>query len=76
MSRFRFVFVIFYCTGILILTVYLRNANNRIFYQRSTQAVEQRRLNKDLADKQIRVECLINPTAVSERLEEKDAAPD
>ncbi len=70
MSRFRFVFVIFYFTGILILAVYLRNVNNRIFYELSVQTVEQRRLNKDLADKQLRLERLINPAAVSERVEE------
>jgi len=72
MSRFRFVFVIFFFTGILILAVYLRNANNRIFYESSSiQAGEQRRLNKDLADKQLRLERLINPSAVSERMTTK-----
>jgi hypothetical protein len=70
MSRFRFVFVIFYCTAILILAVYLRNANNRIFYELSDQKNRQRQLNKELADAQLRLECLINPRAVSERLEE------
>ena len=69
MSRFRFVFVIFYCTAILILAVYLRNANNRIFYELSDQKNRQRQLNKELADEQLRLECLINPPAVSERIE-------
>ena len=70
MSRFRFVFVIFYLTGILILAVYLRNANNRLFHELSVQEDRQQQLNKDLADKQLRLECLINPSAVSERVEE------
>ena len=70
MSRFRFVFVIFYFTGILILAVYLRNANNRIFYELSNQKAMQSQLNKDLADKQLRLERLINPSAVSERIEQ------
>ena len=69
MSRFRFVFVVFYFTGILILAVYLRSANNRIFYQLSMQTVEQEYLNEELGQKQLRLEQLINPTSVSERLE-------
>ena len=70
MSRFRFVFVIFYFTGILVLAVYLRNANDRIFYELSTQKAKQRQLNKDLADKQLQLERLFNPSAVSERIEQ------
>jgi preprotein translocase subunit SecG len=70
MSRFRFVFVVFYFTGILILAVYLRSLNNRIFYELSLETDEQERLNEELGDKQLRLERLINPTAVSERLEE------
>ena len=70
MSRFRFVFVVFYFTGILILAVYLRSLNNRIFYELSLETDRQERLNEELGDKQLRLERLINPTAVSERLEE------
>lgn len=70
MSRFRFVFVVFYFTGVLILAVYLRSLNNRIFYELSLETAEQERLNEELGDKQLRLERLINPTAVSERLEE------
>jgi len=70
MSRFRFVFVVFYFTGILILAVYLRSLNNRIFYELSLETDEQERLNEELGDKQLRIERLINPNAVSERLEE------
>jgi len=70
MSRFRFVFVVFYFTGLLILAVYLRSLNNRIFYELSLETDEQERLNEELGDKQLRLERLINPNAVSERLEE------
>jgi len=70
MSRFRFVFVVFYFTGILVLAVYLRSLNNRIFYELSLETDEQERLNEELGDKQLRLERLINPNAVSERLEE------
>ena len=70
MSRFRFVFVVSYLTSILILAVYLRDANNRIFYQLSREKGEQRRLQKELADKQLWLERLINPAAVSERIDQ------
>jgi len=70
MSRFRFVFVVAYFTGILILAVYLRDANNRIFWRLATVKAEQRHLQKELGDKQLWLERLINPAAVSERIDE------
>ena len=70
MSRFRFVFVVAYFTGILILAVYLRDANNRIFCRLATVKAEQRHLQKELGDKQLWLERLINPAAVSERIDE------
>ena len=70
MTRFRFVFVVFYFTGILTLTVYLRHLNNHTFYQLSAESAQQARLNEHLGEKQLRVEELTNPSAVSERLEE------
>jgi hypothetical protein len=66
--QFRFVFVVFYFTAVLIFAVYLRSANNRIFYQLCTQDVEQSWLIQELTHKQLQVETLINPAAVSERL--------
>ncbi len=68
MSRFRFVFVVFYFTAILIFTVYLRSANNRIFYKLCTINTEQSRLKQQLGNKQLQLESLINPAAVSQRL--------
>jgi Tfp pilus assembly protein PilO len=67
-ARFRFVFVVFWVTAILILTVHLRNANNRIFYELCVQRAEQTRLKQHLWQKQLEVESLINPAAVSRRL--------
>ena len=66
--QFRFVFVVFYFTAVLIFAVYLRNANNRIFYQLYTHEIEQSWLRQKLTHKQLQVENLINPAAVSERL--------
>jgi len=68
--RFRFVFVIFYFTAVLILTVCLRSADNRIFYKLRTIDAEQGRLKQQLWQKQLQLESLINPAAVSERLGE------
>jgi len=70
MSRFRFVFVIFYFTAVLILTVCLRSAGNRIFYKLCTVDAKQGRLKQQLWQKQLQLESLINPAAISERLNE------
>jgi len=73
-SRFCFVFVIFYFTAVLIATVWLRGANNRIFYKLCTINAQQNQLKQQLWQKQLRLENLINPVTVSERLDE-EAAP-
>jgi len=65
MSRFRFVFVIFYLTAVLIFTVYLRGVKSRIFYEIRKCEAEQGRLRQELGAKQLRLEKLINPAAVS-----------
>jgi len=68
-SRFCFIFVVFYFTTVLILTVSLRGANNRIFYKLCSINAEQSRLKQQLWQKQLRLESLINPAAVSQRLD-------
>jgi len=69
-SRFRFIFVVFYFTAILILTVYLRGICNHNFYKLCSINAEQNRLKQQLWQKQLQLESLINPAAVSERLGE------
>jgi hypothetical protein len=66
--RFHFVFVVFWVTAILVLTVHLRNVNNRIFYEICTRRAEQGRLKQHLWQKQLQLENMINPVAVSRRL--------
>lgn len=68
MSRFRFVFVVFSLAAALIFTVYVRSAENRIFYKICTLNAEQNRLKQQLWQKQLQLENLINPAAVSQRL--------
>jgi len=67
-SWFCFVFVVFCFTAALILTIHLRGAENRIFYKLCTHRAEQSRLKQELGNKQLRLESLINPAAVSQRL--------
>jgi hypothetical protein len=67
-SQFRFVFVVFCITAILIITVYLRNVENRIFYKLCVGNVKQNKLKQQLWQKQLRLENLTNPAAVSEQL--------
>jgi len=70
MSQFRFVFVVFCFTAVLIFAVYLRSAGNQVFYQLCSCNTEQSRLKQDLGAKQLRLEGMINPAAISRRLRE------
>jgi len=70
MSQFRFVVVAFYFTAVLIFAVYLRSANNRIFYELCAYNTEQTRLKQELGTKQLLLEGLINPAAISQRHDE------
>ena len=67
MSRLYFVFVVFCFTAILIFAVYLRSANDRIFYKLCVCRSEQGRLKQELGTKQLLLEGFINPAAVSQR---------
>jgi len=66
--QFRLVLVVFYFTAILIFTVYLRSTDNHIFYKVCKYKAEQGRLKQQLWRKQLQLENLINPAAVSQRL--------
>lgn len=68
-SRFCFVLVVLFFAATLILAVYLRGSNHRTFYALQRHQVEQDRLRQELWQKQLRVESLINPAAISERLD-------
>jgi hypothetical protein len=68
--RFCFVFVVFYFAAVLIFAIYLRNAESRVFYKLYMNSDEQSWLKLQLCQKQLQLEMLINPPAVSQRLEE------
>ena len=63
--RFRLVFVVFFLTAVLIFAVYLRRARNHMLYKLYTVGIEQSQVEQRLSDNQLRLENLINPTAVS-----------
>lgn len=70
MSQFRFVLVVFYFTAVLLLAVYLRGAKNRVFYELSQYSAQQNQLKQQLRAKQLQLESLINPSALSKRLKQ------
>ena len=72
MSQFRFVFVVFCFTAVLIFAVNLRSTNNRIFYERCACKAKMSRLKQELGTKQLLLEGLINPAAISQRVNESN----
>lgn len=67
---FRCVVVVFGLASILIFAVYLHSANNRIFYKLSTYQSELNQFKQQLWQKQLRVESLLNPASISQRIED------
>lgn len=65
MLKGYFVFVIFCVTSILLFAVYLRSERNRVFYKYSICKSEQSRLKQQLGNKQLQLEGIINPAAIS-----------
>jgi predicted transglutaminase-like cysteine proteinase len=72
---FCLVFVAFYFTSVMLFTASLRNANDRIFYKICAARVSQSRLKQQLAGKQLRLENLINPTSVSQQVNQQVNQP-
>jgi len=64
-SRLALVLMIFFFAATLIVSVYLRGSNHRVFYTLQRYKIEQRRLQQELWQQQLRVESLINPASVS-----------
>jgi len=65
---FRLIFVVFCFTSVSLFAVYLRSANNHIFYKLCIYKTEQSQLRQLLGNKQLQLESLINPAAVSANL--------
>ncbi len=75
MSRSRLIFVVFHLTIVLIGAVHLRVSASRVFYQWRRAQVAQENLKLQLGDKQLKLEHLLNPSVISERIE-KEPDPD
>jgi hypothetical protein len=71
MSRFCLVFIVFYLTLVSVLTVSVRSANNHIFYELYRCEIEQNRQRQQLGSKQLQLESMINPAAISQYLDQK-----
>lgn len=68
--KLRFIFVVFYFTAVAIFTVYIRCANNKIFYRLYSTLAAQNQLKQELWQKQLELENKINPAILSEYLKE------
>ncbi|RKY11898.1 MAG: hypothetical protein DRP65_02905 [Planctomycetota bacterium] len=69
MSRARLIFIVFYLTTLLIAAAGLRISASRLFYKFNKAVVTQNRLRQTLWQKQLELQNLTNPHAVSERME-------
>ena len=75
MSRSRLIFVVFLLTIVLIGAVHLRISARRVFYRWRIAQVARNNLKLQLGDKQLKLEHLLNPSVISERIE-KEHDPD
>ena len=64
MSRSRVILVVFSVTAILIFTILLRTSASRMSYQYWQASVQQKELLQPLWQKQLQLECLINPASL------------
>jgi hypothetical protein len=76
MSRSRLIFIIFYLTAMLIGTVHLRVSKSRIYYRYSVTNVHREELKRMLGDRELRLEQLINPSAIQQEVGKSAASGD
>jgi len=67
-SRICFVYMAFCLISILVVSIFLRDANSHMFYQLRICHGENERLKQQLWQKQLELEQLINPESVFERV--------
>lgn len=65
MSRGRFIYCVFFLTGMLIFTVHLRTSSARLFNQYRSAVVEQNQITQQLRQKQLYFESLISPAGLT-----------
>ena len=67
-SRLCFVYMTFCFVAILVLAIFLRDENSRMFYTLRMGRVEKKHLELQLWQKQLQLENSINPEQVEKRL--------
>lgn len=76
MSRSRLIFIVFYLTAVLILTVLLRTNSSRIFKNFRTAIVTQDRLKQQLWHRELKMASLTTPAEISRRVNESQSESD
>ncbi len=71
-AKIRLIFIVFSITAVLICTVYLRNAQNRTVYEIYKTQAQINRLKQQLGQKQLRLEQLINPASIYQKIEKTE----
>lgn len=66
MSRIRVILAVFTITTFLIFTILLRTSSSRMFNEYRVLLVEQKKLSRQLWQKQLRFEQLVNPAGLPE----------
>jgi len=69
-SAIRYICVIICITAMLIVAVYLRSVEDCTVYNICNIESERKRLTEQLWQKQLRLETLINPAAISEKIQQ------
>jgi len=76
MSRSRLIFIVFYLTVLLILTVMMRTNSSRIFNNYRSAYVERKHLTQQLRQQQLQMAFLTTPGEISRRLGEPQSETD
>jgi hypothetical protein len=73
MTQFRFIYVIFALTAVLVFTVHLRTITSRALFKLRVANQKQAILYEVLGHKTIDKEELINPAAISQKIKQTPA---
>ncbi len=63
-SQLRYVYMVFFFSSVLIFTVLLRSAHDKICYKLALAQARENKTKQQLWQKQIYLESLVNPAAV------------
>ena len=68
MLQFRFAVAVFCLAFVLIFSIFLRDANNRTFYELCVYRGELSQMKQELGAKQLQMEAILNPAEIVQRL--------